>query len=108
MKISIVLDSVEELYMLSEKLEKLEQLNLGKAETEKVKPAPEKPKKDYIWILPWLIVNSDIDTAGTQQCAVPAKKQLYGSVLLSRHDLQLVLSDHKDIGHHHESDLHTD
>ena len=48
MKINILLDSVEELYMLSEKLEKLEQLNLGKgtpAPAEEEKPKPEKPKK---------------------------------------------------------------
>lgn len=48
MKINILLDSVEELYMLPEKLEKLEQLNLGKgtpAPAEEEKPKPEKPKK---------------------------------------------------------------
>ena len=56
MKINILLDSVEELYMLSEKLEKLEQLNLGKgtpapAEEEKPKqekPAPEKAKPEPV------------------------------------------------------------
>lgn len=53
MKINIVLDSVEELYMLSEKLEKLEQLDLGKStpapgEEEKPKPAPEKAKPEPV------------------------------------------------------------
>lgn len=55
MKINILLDSVEELYMLSEKLEKPEQLNLGKGTPapEKVKPtkpepAPEKAKPEPV------------------------------------------------------------